>query len=118
MHGVCGTHTAGASELCAKSHHDELSESTLARHAKTTLTHAQNECGSHRGECFWEIRFRGSPIRFAAKLTIHLLWDVTGSFACAVIFIETSYVPETLGAMRSEAEMQALPGQATQVPSK
>jgi len=58
------------------------------------------EPGSHRGEYFPEIRFRGSPIRFATKITTRLLWDVTGSFTCVVICVEKSYFPEILDAMR------------------
>jgi len=55
----------------------------------------------HRGEYFWEIRFRGSPIRCATKITTHLLWDVTERFTCVVIFVETLYFSEVLAAMRS-----------------
>jgi hypothetical protein len=34
---------------------------------------------------------RGSPIQFATKITTHLLWEVTGSCKCVVIFVEKLY---------------------------
>ena len=57
--------------------------------------------GSHRGEYFPEIRIRGSLIRFATTITTRLLWDVTRRFTCVVIFVEKSYFPGILDAMRS-----------------
>jgi hypothetical protein len=60
--------------------------------------------GVNRGEYFSEIRFRGSPIRFARKITTQLLWDVTGSFTCVVTFVERSYFSEILVRMRVPRE--------------
>ena len=45
-------------------------------------------------------RYGGSPIQFATKITTHLLWDVTGSFTCVVIFVARSYFSEILVRMR------------------
>ena len=67
----------------------------------------------HRGECFPEIRFWGSPIRFATKITTHLLWGVTGSFTCVVIFVEKSYFLEILAAMKLVVVVTQARGNAT-----
>ena len=56
---------------------------------------------SHRGEYFWNTRFRGSPIRCATKITTQLLWDVTGIDPCELFFAGKSYLPEILDAMSS-----------------
>ena len=62
--------------------------------------HARLHARFHHGESFWKRRFWGSPIRFATKFTTHLLWDVTRTCTCVVFFIEISYFPEILAAMR------------------
>ena len=54
----------------------------------------------NRGEYCWKTRFRGSPIRFATKISAQLLWDVSGSDTCVVIFVWESFFPETIDAMR------------------
>ena len=59
---------------------------------------------SHRGEYFWEIRFRGSSIRFAARITTHLLWDVTGSCTCVLIFVDKLHFPEILVRIKSRSQ--------------
>ena len=56
---------------------------------------------SHRGEYSWKTRWRGTPIRFATKITIQVLWDVTGSDTSVVIFVGKKYLSETLAAMKS-----------------
>jgi len=55
----------------------------------------------NRCEYFWNIRFRGSPVRFSMKITTQLLWVVTGSDTCEVIFVGKSYLPGILDPMRS-----------------
>ena len=41
-----------------------------------------------------------------SEITTHLLWDVTGSFTCVVIFLAKSYFSEILVRMRSRAERE------------
>ena len=43
-------------------------------------------------------------MRFATKVTTHLLWDVTGSFTYVVIFVEKSYFWEIVAAMRFDGK--------------
>ena len=62
---------------------------------------------SHRREHFWRIRFRGFPIQFSTKITTHLLWDVTESCTCAVIFIKKSYFQEIFAKMKSDPQLVA-----------
>ena len=57
--------------------------------------------GFNRGGYFRETQFRGSPSRFATKISSHLPLDVTGSFTCAAMFVEKSYFSEILIRMRS-----------------
>ena len=73
-------------------------------------TPASTPARFHRGEYFWKVRFRGSPIRSPTKFTTHWLWDVTGSCECVEIFIEKSYLPEILAAMRLSQTMHQLNG--------
>ena len=40
-------------------------------------------------------------MRFATKITTHLLWDVTRILTCVVISVEKSYFWEILAAMRA-----------------
>ena len=67
---------------------------------------------SHRGECFWKIRFRGTSIRFATKMTTHLLLDVTGSFLCVTIFVEKLYFSGILIRKKSRPGNLAISGLA------
>jgi len=50
--------------------------------------HLRFEMWLNRGDNFPQIRFWGSP---ATKITSHLLWDVTGSSTCVVMFVEKPY---------------------------
>jgi len=57
---------------------------------------------SNRGEYFWKIRFRGSPILFAMKHYYTIAVGCDQKFTCVVIFVEKSYFSEILAAMTSE----------------